>query len=70
MILYESGGPMGGLGNLTRVHGSAAYKTVLPAAISTGILVGYEFIFRGTVDEYVMIVRHPYAIAALVAFYR
>jgi hypothetical protein len=44
MIVYESGGIASDLHNLTRLHGSAAYKVIIPAFLSTLVLLLYDYI--------------------------
>jgi hypothetical protein len=74
MIVYENGGSFGSLSSLFRVHGSAVYKVVLPSAVSTGILIGYEFISfhrgRNYENSGTTIVQDPFAIGAFIAFFR
>jgi hypothetical protein len=69
MIEYESGGPMGGLQNLIRIHGSAAYKCVVPAVLSTLVLLGYEIVLYDPQEQRIDAVDHPNAIGAFVAFF-
>jgi hypothetical protein len=69
MIEYESGGPMGGLQNLIRIHGSAAYKCVVPALLSTWVLLGYEWLLYNEQEQRIDAVDHPNAIGAFVAFF-
>jgi hypothetical protein len=80
MIVNENGGSvLGGMGTLFRIHGSAAYKVVLPALGSTALLIAYDFIsFSGRTiyiqrhfnDDDRTIVQHPFAIGAFIAFFR
>jgi hypothetical protein len=65
MIVYES--YFAGLATLRRVHGSAAYRMVLPAAVSTALLCVYHYFLLRNGNENV--VQHPYAIGAFVAFF-
>lgn len=63
MIIYDPG-PFG-LSHLTRVHGSAVYKTALPALFSTGVLLFFDRYRR----EEGKVVQHPYAIGAFISFF-
>ena len=49
---------------LARVHGSALYKSTLPALISTAIYFGIVFLTQSEDDEELFI--HPYPMQALV----
>ena len=64
MIIYDRPGPFG-LGHLTRVHGSAVYKTFLPSVFSTLVLVAIHN-YRQEDDK---IIEHPYAVGAFVSFF-
>jgi predicted membrane chloride channel (bestrophin family) len=64
MIPYSSG--IFGFSILFRVHGSAIYKALTPAAVSSTIYL----VLYGTVDQTVWhkpLFVHPYPITALVA---
>lgn len=68
MIEYQPG--LFGLRNLARVHGSAAYKVLLPSIVSSLIVV----VAHVLVDDTERIgtqetIRHPYGIAAFVGFF-
>lgn len=63
MIVYETGI----LSTLGRVHGSAVYKTVLPATFSTSMLLVYfTYLPEGKERK---VVQHPYAVGAFIAFF-
>lgn len=62
MIRYEAG-PFG-LNVLWRLHGSAVFKSVVPAFLSTII---YVVLFETTRDEDEPLFLHPYPIGALIA---
>jgi Na+-transporting NADH:ubiquinone oxidoreductase subunit NqrB len=53
-----------GLRILTRVHGSALYKSVLPALISTVIYRAIAFMTEGSDSDELFL--HPYPMQALV----
>jgi predicted membrane chloride channel (bestrophin family) len=62
MIQYEAG-PFG-LNVLWRLHGSAVFKSIVPAIISTII---YALLFETTGKEDEILFLHPYPIIALIA---
>ncbi|EEC50734.1 predicted protein, partial [Phaeodactylum tricornutum CCAP 1055/1] len=71
MIVYEQ--DLFGLKNLTRVHGSAVYRVVLPASVSSAILLIFHSLQidndqtqKARED---LIVQHPYVIGAFVGFF-
>jgi len=69
MILYEQG--LFGLTNLSRVHGSAVYKVIIPSAFSTGMLLIYN---HAAFEEqwktrYEHVFQNPYAVGAIVGFF-
>jgi hypothetical protein len=84
MIIYEKGG-FDGPAKLFRIHGSAVYKSILPAILSTIISFMYDYaefagmykvnvplvknIFHSN-DEFFTVVRHPYTINAFIAIFR
>ena len=69
MIVYEISN-LWGLRDLPRIHGSALYKSVLPSAFSTLLLVLLEYHSKWQSDSINKEVNeHPYAIGALIAFY-
>lgn len=72
MIEYEKTGSqtIGILRDLTRIHGSAVYKVVLPASISTLILYGLHELDLWIPDSTIFVIYHPYAIGAFIAFFR
>ena len=70
MIPYQ--GHLFGLGILTRVHGSAVYKAVIPSCISMIFYLSLFFFYPGAedlsdIDE--RILGHPYSVAVLVRHY-
>lgn len=67
MIIYHL--ELFGFHLLTRAHGSAVYKAVLPSAISTSILLIGYYGFDQPTGEDVMIVKHSYAIGVFIAFF-
>lgn len=75
MIIYEKGG-FDGPAKLFRIHGSAVYKSILPAMLSTIISFMYDYAeFAGMYnvhpsDEFYTVVRHPYTITAFIAIFR
>lgn len=85
MIIYEKGG-FDGPAKLFRVHGSAVYKSVLPAILSSVISFMYDYaefsgtrkvhvpfvrdIFGTNIEEDYTIIRHPYTINAFIAIFR
>ena len=65
MITYVNGSF--GIPILGRVHGSALYKSVLPALISTIIYVGMSFTrWSAQYPGYIQLFLHPYPMQALV----
>ena len=65
MIVY--GGGVLGFGVLFRVHGSAAYKAILPSIFSTCILLAFEFgLGRVHSEEGLNWFGHPYPLASLI----
>ena len=85
MIIYEKGG-FDGPAKLFRIHGSAVYKAIIPAVISTIISFMYDYadfagmykvdvpfvrkIFHPNDEEDYTIVTHPYTINAFIAIFR
>ena len=85
MIIYEKGG-FDGPAKLFRIHGSAVYKVILPAILSTIISFMYDYaaftgmnkvdvpfvrkILRPEDNEEFIIVSHPYTIGAFIATFR
>lgn len=85
MIIYEKGG-FDGPAKLFRIHGSAVYKAILPAILSTIISFMYDYaefagmtkvkvpfvrnIFHANEDGNFLILRHPYTITAFIAIFR
>lgn len=84
MIIYEKGG-FDGPAKLFRVHGSAVYKSFLPAIFSSVVSFMYDYaefsgtrrahvpfvrdIFRANIEEDYTIIRHPYTINAFIAIF-
>ena len=66
MIVYDTG-TVGVVVGLTRFHGSAAYKVVLPALISTVFLYGLYELYDRDMES---ILRNPYPIGSFVVFFR
>lgn len=83
MIVYENG--FLGLGSLSRIHGSSVYKVIIPALVSTLLLIGYHY-FPFVLNSYnnnnddstdnnnnndnnIQIIENPYTIGVLIAFY-
>ena len=70
MITYEAN--LFGLKNLSRVHGSAAYKVVFPALLSTIIIILFHRFNLGG-DQYFesenRIVQHPFTVGAFIGFF-
>jgi hypothetical protein len=66
MIKYTSGAY--GFRMLFRLHGSAAFKALTPALLSTAVYVAFYHVFPGIheVDEN-RIFDHPYPLAALIS---
>lgn len=69
MIIYQSDTLLGSLHDLSRIHGSAAYKAILPATFSTGMLLCYYFIATMAGLDDLLVIYHPYSIGAFVAFF-
>ena len=85
MIIYEKGG-FDGPAKLFRIHGSAVYKSILPAIFSTIISFMYDYaefagmskvnvpfvknIFHPNDEGFYTVVRHPYTINAFIAIFR
>lgn len=70
MIVYESG--LLGLRNLFRVHGSAIYKAIPPTIFSTSLLLVYHALHIDSENinqNSKHLIRHPYAVGALIAFF-
>ena len=68
MIVCESG--LFGIADLRRVHGSAVYKTLVPALTSTGFFLLFHYTwYRHNYDIDNRLVRHPYTIGVFVAFF-
>jgi hypothetical protein len=65
MIIYESG--LFGLRNLGRVHGSAVYKVIVPALLSTGTLLIYDYASPNPPEDQ-KLTENPYTIGACIAF--
>lgn len=71
MIEYEgNAGVLGSLHDLNRVHGSAAYKVVLPAWFSTLVLLGLYYLEGSAGRQTIFTIYHPYAVGALIVFFR
>lgn len=67
MIVYHL--ELFGFHLLPRAHGSAVYRAILPAAISTSILLIGVYGFDTPTGEGVTIVANPYAIGVFIAFF-
>jgi len=67
MIEYEQ--KLFGFQDLTRIHGSALYKAVLPAAVSTLFLTLLDLFTPASDTIATMLMWHPYAVGALIVFY-
>lgn len=63
MITYSKGAY--GLNLLSRVHGSAVYKAVIPGVISVFIYMFYQWIYGGS-DDPIENLDHPYVIGVIV----
>jgi len=63
MITYSKGAY--GLNLLSRVHGSAVYKAVIPGFISMLIYFAYQLIYGGSTDP-IENLDHPYVIGVIV----
>jgi predicted membrane chloride channel (bestrophin family) len=64
MINYESG--IFGFNTLLRIHGSALYKSIVPAIVSSIVYI-LLFEFTDLEEEGEEIFSHPYPVGALVA---
>lgn len=85
MIIYEKGG-FDGPAKLFRIHGSAVYKAILPAFLSTIISFIYDYadfagmyevnvpfvrkFFNPDDEEDSNVIRHPHTISAFIAIFR
>lgn len=69
MILYQHSSF--GFKSLTRVQGSAVCKAILPALLSTVILIVAVYGFDLPIKDngLTRVTRHPYAIQAVIAFF-
>lgn len=64
MIIDDQG--IFGWKGLSRIHGSAVYKTVLPALLSTSVLVVYNIHRQSAANK---VVQDPLTIGALISFF-
>lgn len=69
MIIYEQN--LFGLNNLGRVHGSAAYKVLLPTMLSTLIIFLFNWysLDDGRESRDDRIVQHPYGVGAFISVF-
>jgi hypothetical protein len=69
MITYQS--HTFGIHLLTRAHGSAVYRAVIPSLFSTSILLIGVYVFENPIDENDVdpLINNPYAIDVFVAFF-
>jgi len=67
MIVYHL--ELFGFHLLPRAHGSAVYKAVLPASVSTAILLIGAYGSGTPPGEDVNVISNPYAIGVFIAFF-
>jgi uncharacterized membrane protein len=69
MITYQS--HVFGLPLLTRAHGSAAYRAVIPSLLSTSILLIGVYVFDNPIDENQVdpVIQQAFAIGAFIGFF-
>lgn len=69
MITYQS--HVFGLPLLTRAHGSAAYRAVIPSLLSTAILLIGVYVFDNPIDENQVdpVIQQAFAIGAFIGFF-
>lgn len=60
-----------GIHLLTRAHGSAAYRAIIPSLVSTSILLIVVYVFESPLDENEVdpVINDPYAIGVFVVFF-
>lgn len=52
---------------LFRLHGSAAFKSLTPAFLSTAVYVAFYYAFPGLYTDELQIFDNPYPLAALIS---
>ena len=69
MITYQS--HLFGLPLLTRAHGSAVYRAVIPSLLSTAILLIGVYVFDNPIDENQVdpVIKQNFAIGAFIGFF-
>ena len=65
MIKYVSGAY--GFRILLRLHGSAAFKALTPALLSTAVYVAFSCVFPRLHEDDTQVFDHPYPLAALIS---
>lgn len=68
MIVYEISN-WWGIRDLPRIHGSALYKSIVPATLSTALLIVAEWTSSWDGGANQRIIAHPYSVGALIAFF-